>query len=236
MIVVVDIIGYAGAILGIAMLAMRTMIPLRLTGIANNIASMSFGLLAGVYPTFIQHAILLPLNTYRLIEMRRMIRQVKAASNGDHSMEWLKSFMTKQRIESGEIVFRKGDEADRMFYLVSGKLRLVELGLDLSPGTVVGELGFLAPDSRRTQTLVGLEDSIVLRISYESIEELYFQNPDFGFYFLRLTSVRLFDNLARMERDLAERDREIARLRTALSAAPIPPAAPPARLSAPHGG
>jgi hypothetical protein len=53
----------------------------------------------------------------------------------------------------------------------------------------------------------------VLTISYEKLEELYFQNPEFGFYFLRLATARLFDNIGRMEQTLLDRDREIARLR-----------------------
>lgn len=214
----IDFVGYGGAALGIAMLAVRTMVPLRVTGIANNVTSMTFGLLSGVYPMAIQHAILLPLNSYRLFEMLRLIRQVKAASSGDHSMEWLKPFMTRQPVGSGDILFRKGDEAEKMYYVVSGRLHLVEIGLNVLPGTVVGELAFLEPERRRTLTLQSLEDSVVLQIGYDVIEALHLQNPDFGFYFLRLTSARLFDNIARLERDLAERDAEIKRLRAASAA------------------
>ena len=43
----------------------------------------------------------------------------------------------------------------------------------------------LAPDNRRTATLECIEDGNVLSITYEQVEELYYQNPTFGFYFLR---------------------------------------------------
>ena len=46
------------------MLAVRTMIPLRITGIAHNIVSILFGFLSGVYPMMVQHTILLPINTF----------------------------------------------------------------------------------------------------------------------------------------------------------------------------
>ena len=49
----------------------------------------------------------------------------------------------------------------------------------------------------------------MLSISYDEVRQLYFQNPQFGFYFLRLASERLFENMERMEE-------EIARLRVAL--------------------
>jgi hypothetical protein len=35
------------------------------------------------------------------------------------------------------------------------------------------------------------------------VRELYFQNPEFGFYLLRLTSERLLQEVARLERTLA---------------------------------
>jgi CRP/FNR family cyclic AMP-dependent transcriptional regulator len=50
-------------------------------------------------------------------------------------------------------------------------------------------------------------------MSYDSIEQLYFQNPHFGFYFLKLTTRRLFENVSRLEGKLAERDDELTKLR-----------------------
>jgi CRP/FNR family transcriptional regulator, cyclic AMP receptor protein len=72
-----------------------------------------------------------------------------------------------------------------------------------SHARLVGEMGFLAPDNRRTQTLECVEDSEVLTISYDELRQLYFQNPEFGFYFLRLTSERLFQNMTMMEQEIA---------------------------------
>jgi CRP/FNR family cyclic AMP-dependent transcriptional regulator len=211
----IEMIGYANAVLGIAMLAVQTMVPLRIAGIAHNMLSIVVGSLAGLYPYVIQHAVLLPINAYRLYEMRKLIRQVKSASNGDHSMDWIKPFTTQRTVTRGETLFRRGDAANEMFVVVSGLLRLRELNLDVAPGAVVGELGFLSPEGKRTQTLDCVEDSVILAIGYERIEELYFQNPSFGFYFLRLTTARLFDNIGRLEQTIADRDREIARLRAA---------------------
>jgi CRP-like cAMP-binding protein len=44
----------------------------------------------------------------------------------------------------------------------------------------------------------------VLTISYEKLLEIYFQNPQFGYYFLVLTSQRLLENIARLEAIIAE--------------------------------
>jgi len=39
----------------------------------------------------------------------------------------------------------------------------------------------------------------VLTLNYDKVRELYFQNPQFGFYFLKLTSERLLQNIGRLE-------------------------------------
>jgi len=163
------------------------------------------------------HSILFPLNIYRLYEMLRLIKQVDAASKGDMSLAWLKPFMSKRAISVGETLFNKGDEASAMYFLVSGRLHLKEINLDVVPGSVVGELGMLAPERKRTQTLTCTENGAVLEISYEKIEELYYQNPKFGFFFLRLSTARLFDNIKRLESKLHERDEEVLNLRKALA-------------------
>lgn len=208
-----DIVGYFNASLGVAMLAMHTMIPLRITGIAHNIVSIIFGFFTGIYPMLVQHSILLPVNLVRLFQMRNLIKEVKSASAGSHSMDWLKPFTQKRHFKAGETLFWRGDKADSMFFVVSGKLRLRDLQIVLQSGAVVGELGFVSPEKTRTQTVECIEDATVLTISYEKLEELYFQNPQFGFYLLRLATARLFDNMNRMEQTLLDRDREIARLR-----------------------
>lgn len=208
-----DLIGYFNAALGVAMLAMHTMIPLRIVGIAHNIVSIIFGFFTGVYPMLVQHSILLPVNLTRMFQMRRLIKDVKSASAGSHAMDWLKPFTQQRRFKAGQTLFWRGDKADSMFFVVSGKLRLRELQLVLQTGAVVGELGFISPDQTRTQTVECIEDATVLTISYEKLEELYFQSPQFGFYFLRLATARLFDNIGRLEQTVLDRDREIARLR-----------------------
>jgi len=56
----------------------------------------------------------------------------------------------------------------------------------------------------RTQTLECIEGGTILSVSYTQVEELYVQNPAFGFYFLRLASARLFQNIGTLEQQLAQ--------------------------------
>ncbi|MFL4991153.1 MAG: Crp/Fnr family transcriptional regulator [Microvirga sp.] len=204
-----EAIGWLGAVLAVTGSAMRTIIPLRCIGIGANICSLIFSSFTGNYPSLVVNLILLPLNGMRLYQMLGLIKRVKQASRSDLSMDWLKPFMTRHKTRTGELLFAKGDVADCMFFTISGRYRLKEIDIELLQGQVVGEMGFMSPSNTRTQTLECLEAGEVLSISYDEVRQLYFQNPEFGFYFLRLASERLFSNMEKMEE-------EIVRLRAAL--------------------
>ena len=150
------------------------------------------------------HSVLLPLNAYRLHQMLQLVRDVKKSVNSDLSMEWLKPFMTERKCATGEVLFYKDEKADSMFYIVSGRFRLVESGIELPVGAIVGEFGMLSPSNVRTQTLECIEAGVILAVSYDQVEQLYVQNPAFGFYFLRLVSARLFQNIETLEQRLAQ--------------------------------
>jgi len=199
----VELVGYLAAAITVATFWMRTMIPLRVAGIGSNLAWIAYGAFAGVYPPLVLHLLVLPLNAVRLRQMINLVRQVRAAHAGDPEMNWLKPFMAARHVQAGEVLFKEGDAADHLLYTVSGRFRLRESGIELAAGRVVGELALLAPDQRRTQTLECLEDGRLLTISYEELKQLFVQNPAFGFYFLRLTTARLFENLARAEAEVA---------------------------------
>jgi hypothetical protein len=201
-----DILGFIGAIFYIATYSMKTMVPLRIAGILSNFFFLSYGFLNGSYPTFFLYLVLLPLNCVRLVQMVRLIKQVRVASQGDLSMEWIKPFMHRRDYKKGDVLFAKGDRAEEMFFTLTGAFRVVELGLTIPPGQIVGELGFLAPENRRTGTVECVEDGHALTITYDKVRELYFQNPTFGFYFLKLASERLLQNVARLEKALAEKE------------------------------
>lgn len=198
-----EALGYVGVVFSISASTMRTMIPLRCANLATNCVFISYGLLAGVYPTLIAHVVLLPINASRLVQMVRLVRKVRRAAASDLSMDWLKPFMNRRAVGPGAILFRRGDAADGLFYTLTGRYRLRELDVELAAGCVIGEMGLLAPDNRRTQTLECVEGGDVLSISYDQVRELYFQNPEFGFYLLKLTSGRLFENLGNLEREVA---------------------------------
>jgi len=187
----------------LATATMRTMIPLRVFGILTNLLLIAVSIPTHNYPTLALHAVLLPLNAWRLHQMLQLVRDVRKSVNSDLSMDWLKPFMTERKCGTGEELFYKDERAEEMFYIVSGRFRLVESGIELPVGAIVGELGMLSPTHTRTQTLECVEAGTVLSVSYRQVEELYVQNPEFGFYFLRLASARLFENIESLQARLA---------------------------------
>jgi hypothetical protein len=196
---VANMMALMGAIFFVATLMVRTIVPLRVIGIISNLFFITYGALAGAVPTFLLYLLSLPINVIRLRQMLNLVRKARVSAQGDLSMDWLRPFMSPRKYKNGEVLFRKGDVAKEMFLTVTGKFLVAEIGVELPPGRMMGELGFVAPENRRTQTVKCIEDGAVLTITYEKLLELYFQNPEFGYYFLRLTSERLMQNISRLE-------------------------------------
>jgi hypothetical protein len=193
-----------GAIFFVATLLTQTMVPLRVSNLIGSACFVGFGALAGDVKTFLLYLLLLPINALRLRQMLNLVKKARAATQGDTSMEWLKPFMTERKYRKGDILFRKDDAADEMLLTVTGNFLVTEIGVELPPGRLMGELGFLSPENRRTATIECTEDGHVLTITYEKLLEIYFQNPQFGYYFLVLTSQRLLENIARLEGIIAQ--------------------------------
>lgn len=199
-----NMLALIGAIFYVATLMVRTIVPLRIIGIISIVFFIGYGALAGAVATFLLYLLSLPINVIRLRQMLNLVKKARISAQGDLSMDWLRPFMTPRKFKKGDVLFRKGDVAKEMFYTITGKFLVKEIGIELPPGRIMGELGFIDPKNRRTQTVESLENGEVLAITYDKLLELYFQNPEFGYYFLRLTTERLMQNIARLEGIIAE--------------------------------
>lgn len=215
---IINIVAAAAVITNIIGYLMKTMIPLRMVAMTTNTLFIAYSTMAMVYPTLILNCILLPINALRFFQMKRLIKQVNEAANGDLSMEWLKPFTTKKHFTAGTMLFRKGDAATELHFLISGRYRVVEPNVELGAGSVIGELGLLEPGKSRTATIECLESGETLAISYDHVMQLYFQNPAFGFYFLQLSTARLFHTIKGLEEENAQLRAANARLSSTASA------------------
>lgn len=66
----VNAIGFAAASLVLATFCMRSMNALRWVAIASNVAFIAYGYLGGLVPILLLHTLLLPVNVYRLKQLR----------------------------------------------------------------------------------------------------------------------------------------------------------------------
>lgn len=180
------IIAWIETLMAIGAAYMKSMIPLRTMAMLENVfgaaASLGTGSLAGL----IKHVVNFPLHDVRLREMRRLIAKVREASNTGMDIEWLKPFMHSREFKAGSKVFSKGDAASEAFLIVDGSVVVPEASAVLEPGALFGEMALFTAEGRRTASAVCTSDVRLLSITYEEFEQLYFQNPEFGFYLLRL--------------------------------------------------
>jgi len=159
---------------------------------------MAYGLGARIYPILILHAILLPLNCIRLVQMRALIRKVRDAAQGELSMQWLMPFMHRRHVAKGETLFRRGDPAMELYLILSGSIRLVDIAVSVGPGSVLGEIGIFAPTAERMDTAMCETDVDVGVVGNDKVLQLYHQNPKLGFYLIRLVIQRLLENYVKL--------------------------------------
>jgi hypothetical protein len=205
-ITVANLFAVVGAVFFVATLLMQTMVPLRVANMIGCAFFAMFGALTANVSTFLLYLLFIPINAFRLRQMLKLVKKARNAAQGDMSMEWLKPFMTERKYRRGDTLFNIHDAANEMFLTVTGKFLVKEINVEIPPGRLMGELGFLTPNNRRTGTVECIEDGQVLTITYERLLEIYFQDPQFGYYFLVLTSQRLLENISRLQEQLkAER-------------------------------
>jgi CRP/FNR family cyclic AMP-dependent transcriptional regulator len=198
--VLVVIAAWVAALLVFSSFFMKTMVPLRLVAITSNVAFISYALLGlrygifgRVYPILVLHSSLLPLNVVRLREIKRLIKTVSQASSGE-ALASLIPYMTSETHRRGDILFSKGDPADKLYVLERGSVCLPEVGRQFSDGDVFGEVGLFAPRGVRSVSAVCNDDCRLHAIAKEKVLELYYQDPRFGLFLIRLVSGIVLEN------------------------------------------
>lgn len=181
----------------------KTMIPLRWLGVGGNVGFVVYGILHPSIPMLLFNGILLPINVFRAIEMVRLTRRVKAAA-AESTGVWLKPYMMRTKRKAGDVLFHKGDRADHLYFLAEGRIEIVEIGVFIEPGHMFGEIAFFAPDRRRTNTARCVGPCTVLTIDESTVNQLYYQNPEFGFQLMALVAGRLTADVQRLQKQVAE--------------------------------
>src|SRR5215471_8138351 len=194
----VDVLGYAASATVLATFCMSTMIPLRILALANNVLFAACGYFDHLYPVLILHATLFPINFLRLIQFQKLISDVRNTRREDLPIDSLLPYMTKRDVATGTTLIRKGERADRLYYLSEGELELTDFAKTLQRGTILGEIGVFARDQERTATIVCHTDCRLYELSESKAKQLFFQDRSFGFAILQLIIHRLLENNRRL--------------------------------------
>ncbi|MGE0700180.1 MAG: Crp/Fnr family transcriptional regulator [Hyphomicrobiaceae bacterium] len=200
----ISLLAWAGAALAVTSFFMKTMIPLRTVAIAGHLCFLAYGLLSGSYYVLLAYGVTLPFNIWRLVEMKQLVSNVKAAADADLAVKWLHPFMKEQPFKDGDRLFAKGDTADHLYFVAKGRVRLPEIDQVVPEGHLLGEVGFFAPDRKRTQSAVCEGECLLYRISESAFKQLYYQNPEFGYYVVQLIGRRLSADIERLSRSGGE--------------------------------
>ena len=146
--------GWASAAAGVYAFNAKTMIPLRVAATLACALGLIWGLSKGNYPNVVANAVLLPLNLKRLIEMRRLIVDSKAAVGRPSGFEWLKPFMHPAQFTAGQTLFQKGDVGAEAYLIGAGEIAIPEHDASVGPGALLGEIGLLTAGNRRTASAI----------------------------------------------------------------------------------
>jgi hypothetical protein len=170
---------------------MKTMLPLRLVAIASNVAFMTYGLLGlaygdfgRLYPIFVLHACLLPLNVVRLLELRRVLAAARDAG-GEQIVRALAPYLSLEAHQAGATLFQRGEAADLLYLIQQGTVAIPESEVLLSPGDVFGEVGLFAPQGRRTATAVCTTDCRLLTLDGPKLVDLCYQDAKLAVFLAR---------------------------------------------------
>lgn len=105
---------------------------------------------------------------------------------------------TKLYFQIGETILTEGDRSDGWFVLLSGKVAVYKRDFSVAeistPGTVIGELGFLL-NIPRTATLIALEPTLLLRARI-GVDKLFEEYPKLAKEVMLILAERLVKTTA----------------------------------------
>lgn len=186
-------LGLTGALMTLISFLMKDMLRLRMVALVGSVVFLAYGFLEEQLPSIILNCILIPLNLFRVIQTRSMIKHMAESRPDSPLVEWLLPLMHLKTYGAGKILFKKGEKADRMLYIKSGEVRLIEIDKILGPGNLIGEIGLFTPDATRTLSIECISKCELASISRDEVLRLSYNNPEISHHLAQLIIGRLID-------------------------------------------
>ena len=116
----------------------------------------------------------------------------------DAAAHELRQSMVALKLNKGQVLFKEGQDGDRLFVVVHGKIKLGTTSADgrenllsiLGPGEMFGELSLFDPEPR-TSTATAVTDAKLVSLAHEAVIGLVTTNPQTSLELLRRLAQRL---------------------------------------------
>jgi NTE family protein len=110
------------------------------------------------------------------------------------ALDALEAVSTLKPVAGGESLVIQGDDADALYFVESGRFRVVvnkiHIVAHIEAGEAVGELAFFA-GGKRTADVIATRDSVVLKVSRSAFDDIARTHPELTQAMLKLVSERL---------------------------------------------
>ena len=187
--------GWIACVLEVYAFQEKTMIPLRVAAVFACLFGFAYGYLTHAYPSMAVSIALLPLNLWRLKELRRLIANSGASAIRQTGYDWLRPFMHRADFPAGHVLFRKGEVGEEAFLVGAGEVHIPEHGATVGAGGLLGEIGLLTEGHVRTASAICRTDVRAWKISFAEMEQLCLQDPKFCLHIARVIVQRYQANL-----------------------------------------
>ena len=120
------------------------------------------------------------------------------AALDDEASASLRDGMQQVRLTRAEVLFAEGDQGDRLYVIVEGKIKLGRTSSDgrenllavLGPGEMFGELSLFDPGPR-TAAATSVGDSVLIGLGNDALQPWLLQHPEVAAHLLGALARRL---------------------------------------------
>lgn len=183
-------------------MTVKNMLPLRAIAFLAAIAFAAFAFIKTSTILVVLALALLIIGGYRLFEVHNVSRKIRRTRHYGYEIEQLLPLMAEIELPPGQIIFSKGDHADRLFVLTSGEVEIVESGTRLSKGALFGEFGLFTGNGERTSTVRCVTDCTLRTMTSVEVDKLYFTQPEFALALVKIMATRMTKNIEALERKI----------------------------------
>jgi len=171
------ILGWFAAGLVLLTFYLQTIPSLRLVAIFSNLAFIGYAILIGATPILVLHSLLLPLNFFRLFQLLRQKRISQQTALNPTILGSLLLHMQTTWKCNGEYLFHQDEQANEIFLILNGEVKLVGANALLGPNQFLGVISHFKQKATREDSAVCTSDVQVATITREKLRQAIRQNP-----------------------------------------------------------